>query len=263
MSTTSNQRLLSHPWFALPEKDARNRWHRSNYKPVLEAGKDNTLGTAGTLVGRKCQRIHEYLSYIEICLHYLLECNPLVIDYREQYPFYHNDEMAVLVDRCGGRVPRNKVPSYDFVVTYLRELGTDEFCYQAISVKLEKETKTAKFARRRLREIDDCSVYGWNWRVFTELHVNPVQVNNCIHIVEATRYTNIYAQAADALDYSTELRRLRRVNSFEAELRRMAVRTGCNVEQSLALFSTGVMLGFIPFDFRREWSMKRPLAMKV
>lgn len=261
--TAGYQRQLSHPWFSLPEKDVRNRWHRSTYRPVLEAGKDNTVGTAGTLVGRKCQRIHEYLSYLEICLHYLLECNPLVIDYREQYPFYHNEEMAKLIDRHGGRVPRSQVPSYDFVITYLMEPGGRDFYYQAISVKLAKEARTEKFARRRLREIEDCAIYGWNWRKFTEEDVNPVKVENCVHIVDATRHTDIYAQASNALDYATELLNLRRVKSFEAELQRMAVRAVCDVNQSLSLFATGVMLGFIPFDFRREWNMKRPLLLKV
>jgi hypothetical protein len=207
--------------------------------------------------------LHEYLSYLEICLHYLLECNPLVVDFREQYPFYFNDDMEALIIEHKGKAPRNKVPTYDFVVTYLDRPGTDTFYYQATSVKYVVDTKTEKFRRRRDREISDATAFGWKWRLFTEQDVNRVKLENCIHLVEANRYTDIYAQAADSLDYAIELLNLRRVKSFDAELERMAVRAACSGEQSLSLFATAVVHGFILFDFERPWDLTRPLHLKM
>jgi predicted transcriptional regulator len=76
------------------------------------------------------------------------------------------------------------------------------------------------------------------------------------------RYSNIYVQAADALDYAVELNGLRRVNSFRAELDRMAIRLGCEQKHADSLFATAVLHGFIAFDYRREWTWNRPLVLK-
>jgi hypothetical protein len=46
------------------------------------------IGTASTVYGLKAGRVHEYLSRLESRLHFVLELNPDVVDFREQYTFY-------------------------------------------------------------------------------------------------------------------------------------------------------------------------------
>jgi len=77
-----------------------------DYKPWLEIRHVPSLGKSSRVKGWKTQRVHNFLSGLELSYFYLLEWNDRVIDIQEQFPLLPQKEITEICQYLGIRPPR-------------------------------------------------------------------------------------------------------------------------------------------------------------
>ncbi|HEV7736265.1 MAG TPA: hypothetical protein VGO47_02690, partial [Chlamydiales bacterium] len=66
-------------------KEGRGIGRLANYKPWLHIQDVPSLGLSSRIKGWKTQRVHHFLSGLELLYFYILEWSRNVVDIREQY----------------------------------------------------------------------------------------------------------------------------------------------------------------------------------
>lgn len=156
--------------------DSRGFPSQLEYISFLQAGRGHSMSTGYNTpyIPRIGRSIH-CLSGLERSLALSLTLLPHMVDYREQYPMCDLDLIRTLF-RAGKRVPRNLVPTLDGVATFERAGG--ELGYVGFSVKPSSQLDKPAVWRRLEREKAFCHALGWDWQLFTEQQVQPVEVAN-------------------------------------------------------------------------------------
>lgn len=161
-------------------KEGRGKGSFENYKPWLRIQDVASKGLSTRIKGWKTNRIHQFLSKLELSYFYLLEWSKEVIDIREQFPLDLSETRAISSE-LGIKHPTDPltqapiVMTTDFVITLKKEIGSYEI------------VRTTKYAedlrnRRTLEKFEIEKAYWQNrnigWAIVTERDINPVTVEN-------------------------------------------------------------------------------------
>lgn len=110
--------------------EGRGQGEGPNYKPWLEIQDVASKGYSTRDLGWKTNRVHHFLSDIELNYFYTLEWSPYVIDIREQYPLLPIARTVEIAERIGVEHPREngkngplKVITTDFYLIVRTDKG--------------------------------------------------------------------------------------------------------------------------------------------
>lgn len=162
------------------EKEGRGQNHLENYKPWINIQDVASRGLSTRIKGWKTNRVHQFLSKLELSYFYLLEWSKEVIDIREQFPLDLNETKAI-AQELGVKHPTDPftqesiVMTTDFVVTYKRGIGNYD---KAVTIKYAKELH-----KKRVLEKFEIEKIYWknrsiNWAIVTENDINFTTVEN-------------------------------------------------------------------------------------
>jgi hypothetical protein len=98
-------------------KEGRGTGRLSEYRPWLHIQDVPSLGLSSRIKGWKTQRVHHFLSGLELLYFYILEWSINVIDIREQYPLLPSEETIAIARSCGIRHPVHPRTKYPIVMT--------------------------------------------------------------------------------------------------------------------------------------------------
>lgn len=156
-------------------KEGRGVGRGADYKPYLYIHDVPSLGLASRVWGWKTQRVHHFLSRLELKFFYSLEWLPYVIDIREQFPL-DLDETLAIANQLGFRHPRDPktrdyvVMTTDFVITVRRGFVTEELIG---AVKYEKDLQNQRVMEKLAIERTYWKeIRGLNWQIVTETDVD-------------------------------------------------------------------------------------------
>jgi TnsA endonuclease-like protein len=153
----------------------------SNYKPYLFIHDVSSIGLASRDWGWKTNRVHHFLSRLELKFFYTLEWRPDVHDIREQFPLDLNETLAI-ANQLGVRHPRDpKTKDYvvmtsDFVTT-VRNGFIDEQHVRAVKYEKDRERDRVK-EKLEIERVYWEEIRGLDWDVVTENDVNATLAAN-------------------------------------------------------------------------------------
>jgi TnsA endonuclease N terminal/TnsA endonuclease C terminal len=162
-------------------KEGRGIGTGADYKPYLYIHDVPSIGLASRVWGWKTNRVHHFLSRLELKFFYTLEWSPFVIDIREQFPL-DLDETLAIADQLGIRHPRDpkkkdySVMTSDFVITLKKGFVSEEII-RSVKYKsdLENERVKEKLAIERMYWTES---RGLTWDVVTEDKIDMNVVAN-------------------------------------------------------------------------------------
>lgn len=162
------------------EKEGRGTGRGANYKPWLLIQDVPSIGLATRDKGWKTQRVHHFMSNLELMFFYILEWSLIVVDIREQFPLDLEETTAIAND-LGIPHPINRktkeleVMTTDFVVTIKQSIGEED---QVRTIKYVNELSNP----RTIEKFEIERVYYSNrsmcWGISTELDINPIIAKN-------------------------------------------------------------------------------------
>lgn len=98
-------------------KEGRGIGRLANYKPWLHIQDVPSKGLSARIKGWKTERVHHFLSLLELLYFYILEWSQDVIDIREQYPLLPVEETLAIARSCGIRHPTDPKTKHPVVMT--------------------------------------------------------------------------------------------------------------------------------------------------
>lgn len=107
-------------------KEGRGAGFGADYLPWLEIGDVPSLGRSHRVRGFKTNRVHHFLSDIEVALFYVLDWHDAVSDIREQFPL-DRDGTQEIAERQGFKHPTDRHTHAPLVMTtdFLVDFSTD------------------------------------------------------------------------------------------------------------------------------------------
>ena len=162
-------------------KEGRGKGSGQNYKPWITIQDFPSKGRVSRSPGWKSDRIHHFMSDLELRFFYLLEWSDSIKDIKEQYPLLDLDLAFCIADELGIKYPidsRSKTPyvlTTDFMLTVKQGA---KFIQIARTVKLAKELE-----KRRVLELLQLEQNYWkrtnvDWAVVTEQEISKTLVDN-------------------------------------------------------------------------------------
>jgi hypothetical protein len=162
------------------EKEGRGQGSGKKYKPWLTVQDVPSSGLATRGRGWKTNRIHHFLSKLELHYFYVLEWNNAVIDIREQYPL-NRDDTWLIANEKGIKHPtdpKSQVPivmTTDFLITIKNSEGTR---YVARTIKPSKELENNRVVEKFEIERSYWESRGIDWGIITEKEIPKDMVEN-------------------------------------------------------------------------------------
>ncbi|HEV7378053.1 MAG TPA: TnsA endonuclease N-terminal domain-containing protein [Pyrinomonadaceae bacterium] len=160
--------------------EGRGQGRGEDYKPGLFIQDVPSQGLATRVQGWKTNRVHHFLSKLELLYFYLLEWALNVLDVREQFPLDLKETLAI-AEHLGLRHPTDShtrhpiVMTTDFLVTIRKPIGLEE---KARTIKYSQDLSSKRIMEKfeierlywRARDID--------WGIVTEREINRVIAAN-------------------------------------------------------------------------------------
>lgn len=162
-------------------KERRGVGSGAYYQPYLLIHDVSSIGLASRVWGWKTNRVHHFLSRLELMFFYTLEWRLDVFDIREQFPL-DLDETLAIADKLGVRHPRDpKTKEYvvmtSDIVMSIRKGITEE--QQVRTVKYEKDRERARVKEKlEIERVYWEEVRGLDWNVITENNVDTTLAAN-------------------------------------------------------------------------------------
>ncbi|MEO0688448.1 MAG: TnsA endonuclease N-terminal domain-containing protein, partial [Cyanobacteria bacterium J06649_11] len=119
----------------------RGQGKGSSYKPWLQIQDVPSIGLATRIKGWKTNRVHHFLSNLELNYFYVLEWSSIVTDIREQYPLLPREETLAIASNCGIRHPQEAQTKTPIVMT------CDFLITIAANIEEIEVARTVKFAK--------------------------------------------------------------------------------------------------------------------
>lgn len=159
----------------------RGQGKGSSYKPWLLIQDVPSIGLATRIKGWKTNRVHHFLSNLELNYFYILEWSSVITDIREQYPLLAREETLAIASNCGIRhpqEPKTQIPivmTCDFFITIAENIGETEV---ARTVKPSKDLQS-----KRTREKLEIERLYWSqreidWGIVTEQEIPSIIAKN-------------------------------------------------------------------------------------
>ena len=162
-------------------KEGRGDGRGKNYKPWITIQDFPSKGRASRSPGWKSDRIHHFMSNLELSLFYLFEWSDSVIDIREQYPLLNLDLAVSIADEMGIEYPKDRKSGTSLVLTtdFMLTVKQGEKLVQiARTVKLAKDLEKKRVIEKLQLEKCYWNRQGIDWAIVTEKEISKVFVDN-------------------------------------------------------------------------------------
>jgi hypothetical protein len=160
--------------------EGRGQGTFDQYTPWLKIQDVASLGLVTRIKGWKTNRLHQFLSKLELSYFYLLEWSKEVIDIREQFPL-DLEETKAIAQELGIKHPTDPftqepiVMTTDFLITLKKPITEQEI---ARTIKYARDLSS----KRVLEKFEIEKVYWQNrnidWAIITEKDINLMAVEN-------------------------------------------------------------------------------------
>lgn len=162
-------------------KEGRGVGSGADYTPYLLIHDVPSIGLVSRIWGWKANRVHHFLSRLELMFFYMLEWRLDVLDIREQFPL-SRDETLAIADRLSVRHPQDpKTKDYivmttDFVITIRKGFSTEE---QIRTVKYKKDLENTRVKEKlEIERVYWQEIRGLDWDIVTEEDIDANIVVN-------------------------------------------------------------------------------------
>jgi hypothetical protein len=162
-------------------KAGRGAGRLSNYIPWLHIQDVASKGLASRVKGWKTQRVHHFMSLLELMYFYTLEWALDVIDIREQFPLFPQRETMLIADGCGVIHPVDPktrhpvVMTTDFNISVLKN-GKIVDCIRTI--KYAKDLRSKRTLEKLEIERRYFSARNIDWSIVTEKDISKILAKN-------------------------------------------------------------------------------------
>ena len=162
-------------------KEGRGKGSGKHYKPWITIQDFPSNGRVSRSPGWKSDRIHHFMSDLELRLFYLFEWSDEVRDIREQYPLLDLDLAFSIADEMGIKYPIDSNTQTPYILT------TDFMLTMKQNGKLVQIARTVKLAKdlekKRVWEKLELEKRYWNrhnidWAIVTEQEISRIFANN-------------------------------------------------------------------------------------
>lgn len=243
----------------LPHRDPFGVPHGRHYAPLREAA-DNSFATRASFGSIKVRRVHEALSLNELRAMLAFNFNPYVVDIRDQYPVYDQEDYN-RAKRNGMRMPINSVMTYDIVLTIV--LPPDyQLHYHGISIKDANDDLTQADWNRQKREHDIFRVRGWTWELLRGDHFTKRAYGNHSLMKAWIANVDVWNHYEEAAMLATRLKTRSQRGTLDDILNRNARHMGISCNHAFELFSAAVSFGFIYIDHSEDLRVDKPLHLE-
>ena len=171
-------------------QEGRGQGTREHYKPWITIHDFSSNGWSKRTSGWKTNRLHHFLSSLELKLFFLLEWSDIVIDVREQFPLLDLDLAEEIAAEAGIRYPKDPksgapyVLTTDFMLTLDREGQKVDV---ARTVKPAKELDKTRVIEKLELERRYWAVKGISWGIVTEKQIPTILASNIDWVYSAYR----------------------------------------------------------------------------
>jgi TnsA endonuclease C terminal./TnsA endonuclease N terminal. len=168
---------------AIARRLAEGRGHGvgSSYNPWLHIQDVASKGLVSRVQGWKTNRVHHFLSLLELRYFYALEWEQNVVDIREQYPLLPLEETLAIADECGVKHPTDPKTKHPIVMStdflYTVRLGIFEIDY-ARTVKYSNDLQSIRTLVKLEIERRYWRARGIDWKIVTERDISTVLAGN-------------------------------------------------------------------------------------
>lgn len=162
-------------------KQGRGQGIYVNYLPWLTIRDVKSHGLRTRIYGVTVPRIHHLMSKIELSLFYHMEFRNDVLDIREQFPLFPQEETFALADALGVAHPRDPISKFPIVMTtdlLVTVMRGDALLDEAWCVKPAAALKDARVIEKLEIERQYWLRRGVSWFVFTEQDFSPAYRTN-------------------------------------------------------------------------------------
>lgn len=167
-------------------KEGRGSGFGKDYKPWIYVHDIPSKGLSTRVQGWKTERLHHFLSNLELQYFYILEFSSIVTDSREQYPLERSKTRSI-AERLKYKHPTDPstqthiVMTTDFLVT-IKQSG--KFVEQARTIKHSNDLSS----ERTLEKLEIERIY-WleeniDWGIVTEKDIDPIIADNVSWLYE-------------------------------------------------------------------------------
>lgn len=153
-------------------KEGRGQGEGADYIPWLKIQDIASKGYATRDKGWKTNRIHHFLSDLELKYLYTLEWSPFVEDIREQYPLLPLEKTLAIAEELGVEHPKEdgasgpyKVITSDFFIVLRTDKGL-ETCVRTIKPENDIDNRELQKFEIEKRYFQDFGIN--NWKVVTD-----------------------------------------------------------------------------------------------
>lgn len=172
-------------------KEGRGKGGGKQYKPWITIHDFPSRGRVSRSPGWKSDRIHHFMSDLELRLFYLFEWSNKVIDIREQFPLLDLDLAFCIADEMGIEYPKDRASGTPYVLTtdfMLTVRQNDKSVQIARTVKLAKDLEKTRVLEKLELEKRYWNRQNIDWRIVTELEISKVFADNVRWVHPAYRW---------------------------------------------------------------------------
>lgn len=158
-------------------KQGRGRGTLASYKPFIYTSDVSSLGRSHRIFGHKCQRMHHFLSDLELAVFLMLDWAPAVTDIREQFPLITDDTKRI-AEQLG--IPHGKFKGVPQVLTadFLVDLNNDDGPQIALQAKYSADLASPETIERMAIEHVYWREKDISWAIVTEKEVPKAAFEN-------------------------------------------------------------------------------------
>ncbi|SHK19131.1 heteromeric transposase endonuclease subunit TnsA [Desulforamulus aeronauticus] len=187
-------------------REGRGQGEGKNYKPWIKVQDFPSKGWSTKAPGWKSNRLHHFMSQLELQYFYLLEWSDVVIDIREQYPLLDFSETEKISEELGIKYPTDRetgfpiVSTTDFLITVLSN-GNKVNIARTVkpSTELDKRRVIEKFEIERRY----WAARNINWGIVTEKEIPLTMVKNVEWLHDAHQLVSTCRSDIQELTYVT------------------------------------------------------------
>lgn len=168
-------------------KENRSKGTGNSYEPWIKVHEFGSKGRSTKIVGWKHNRIHHFLSDLELYYFLVLQWEENVIEIREQYPLLPLHQTIFLADELGyAHPPRSRkektILTTDFLI-FIRE--GKQIKKIARTVKTLKDLYNPRTLEKFMIEKNYWDIKEVDWLVITEKDIPRVKAQNIYRIYNA------------------------------------------------------------------------------
>ncbi|CAJ0781377.1 MULTISPECIES: TnsA endonuclease N-terminal domain-containing protein [Ralstonia] len=243
---------------ALPARDAYGVPHGRRYVPLRDAA-DISWATRASFNAIKFRRTHQALSLNEMRPLFAFGFNPYVVDIRDQYPVYDQEDYN-RAKRRGKRMPISAVQTYDIVLT-LTLPPDNRLHYHGVSIKDARDQLTEQDWKRQEREREQSAKRGWTWELLRGDQFSKLMWGN--HALMRTWIVNIDVWEAydEALVLAERVKTHSQNGTLDSILSRHSRCLQMPINRAFELFAIANCFGFLRLDPSHPLRVDHPLHL--